>query len=96
MWSLPRLRTRRKATAMSPSGTKAKYLNIRYADAIRWIVLQNSTAFCSCSGLAQLVMSSAGSDGFIDGHAWQIGYAAQGTAVDGGGRQRKLARRRRF
>jgi len=41
-------------------------------------VLQNSTAFCDWADLniAQLVMFSAGSDGFVDRHAWQIGYAA--------------------
>ena len=35
----------------STHGTKAKYPNSRYSDALRWIVLQNSSGLCGRVGL---------------------------------------------
>lgn len=42
-----------------------------------------------------VVFYTVRSDGVIDSSAWQA-YEAQGTAADGGGRQKNLTRRRRF
>ena len=42
-----------------------------------------------------VLFSAMPSNGVVGIHAWQP-YAAQGTVVDGGGRQRNLTRRRKF
>jgi hypothetical protein len=42
-----------------------------------------------------VVFSTVPSDGVIERQVWQA-YAAKGAAADGGGRQRNLARRRKF